>query len=76
MTLGAIILGVRRVFENAAANRAGLAGKPANLKVLWESTVGVVGASEVGKAVNDIAAFLAGGSPLAVVTEDMLGNTA
>lgn len=51
MTLAEIILGVRRVFENAAANRAGPAGWPPNLKTLWESTVGVVGASEVGKRV-------------------------
>ena len=51
MTLGEIILGVRRVFENAAANRVGPTGKPANLKVLWESTIGVVGASEIGKRV-------------------------
>ncbi len=51
MTLAEIILGVRRVFENAVANRAGPTGKPANLKTLWESTVGVVGASEVGKQV-------------------------
>src|SRR3712207_5956455 len=51
MTLGEIILGVRRVFENAAANRAGVAGWPANLKTLWESTVGIVGASEVGRRV-------------------------
>lgn len=51
MALGEIILGLRRVFENAAANRAGVAGKPANLRVLDGSTVGVVGASEVGKRV-------------------------
>ena len=51
MTLGEIILGLRRVFENAAANRRGPAAKPANLKVLYGATVGVVGASEVGKRV-------------------------
>ncbi len=51
MTLGEIILGVRRVFENAAANRDGPAAKPANLKILRGSTIGVVGASEVGKRV-------------------------
>ncbi len=51
MTLGEIILGLRRVFENAAANRVGPTGKPANLKILWESTIGVVGASEIGKRV-------------------------
>ena len=51
MTIGEIILGLRRVFPNAAANREGPVGKPANLKLLWGSTVGVIGASEVGKRV-------------------------
>ena len=51
MTLGQIILGLRRVFENAESNRRGPAGKPANVRVLFGSTVGIVGASEVGKRV-------------------------
>lgn len=51
MTLGEIILGVRRAFQNAAANRTGVAGKPDGLKMLWAVTVGVVGASEVGRRV-------------------------
>jgi len=51
MTLGQIIMGLRRACENAAANRAGPTGKPANLRVLYGSTVGVVGASEVGRRV-------------------------
>ena len=50
-TLGEIILGLRRVFENAAANRSDRAPKPARLKALRGATVGVVGASEVGKRV-------------------------
>ena len=51
ITLGQIIMGLRRACENAAANRAGPTGKPANLRVLYGSTVGVVGASEVGRRV-------------------------
>ena len=51
MTLGQIILGLRRAFENAVANRAGVAGHPAGLKTLLGSTVGVVGASQIGRRV-------------------------
>ena len=51
MTLGEIILGLRRVFENAVANHFGAAAKPAHLKLLSEATVGVIGASEVGRCV-------------------------
>lgn len=50
-TLGEIILGLRRVFQNAAANRTGPAPSPAGVRGLSGSTVGVVGASEVGKRV-------------------------
>src|SRR5262249_21714130 len=50
-TLGEIILGRRRVFENAAANRSGPAGKPAHAKIMFAAAIGVVGASEVGKRV-------------------------
>ena len=50
-TLGQIILGLRRLFENAAANRAGKAAWPAKMKALRGSTVGVVGGSEVGRRV-------------------------
>lgn len=49
MVLGEIILGLRQVLPNAAANRAGKASKPNGIKVLSESTVGVIAASEVGK---------------------------
>jgi phosphoglycerate dehydrogenase-like enzyme len=51
VTLGAIILGLRRLCENAAANRSGKAAWPAKMKGLYGSTVGVIGASEVGKRV-------------------------
>ncbi|KPK82556.1 MAG: phosphoglycerate dehydrogenase [Phycisphaerae bacterium SM23_33] len=51
MTLGEIILGLWRVFENAAANRLGPAGSPPALKVLYRATVGVIGASQVGRRV-------------------------
>ena len=51
MTLGQIILGLRRVFENVAANRVGPAEPPRQLKVLLGSTVGVVGASLIGRRV-------------------------
>ncbi len=50
-TLGEILLALRRVFENAAANRAGPVPAPAAMKDIRGSTVGVVGASEVGKRV-------------------------
>lgn len=51
MVVGEIVLGLRRVFENAAENRKGPCPKPERLKVLLTSTVGVIGASEVGKRV-------------------------
>ncbi len=51
MVLGEIILGLRRVWQNARDNRKGKAGSPEGLKVLYGSTVGVVAASEVGRRV-------------------------
>ncbi len=54
MTLAEIILGLRRAFENAAANRTGKnppGSRPARLRVLYGSTVGVIGASHVGREV-------------------------
>lgn len=51
VVLGEIILGLRRTYENGEANRKGVAGKPHNLKTLAGSTIGVIGASEVGKRV-------------------------
>jgi phosphoglycerate dehydrogenase-like enzyme len=49
--VGELICGLRRMHINAAANKQGLAGKPAGISVLSGSTVGVIGASEVGKRV-------------------------
>jgi phosphoglycerate dehydrogenase-like enzyme len=54
MTIGEIILGLRRLFENAAANHRVVTGKvqkSPHARVMYGSTIGVVGASEVGKRV-------------------------
>jgi len=51
MTLAQLITGLRRIDENAAANRRGIAAPPTTSKVMFESTVGIVGASEVGRRV-------------------------
>lgn len=51
MTLGQIILGLRRAFENAEENRRAIVGHPPRLKVLMGSRVGVVGASLIGRRV-------------------------
>jgi phosphoglycerate dehydrogenase-like enzyme len=50
-TLGEIILGLHRVFENGVANRAAQAGWPAHMRSLFGSTIGIIGASEVGRRV-------------------------
>lgn len=47
-TLGLLIVGLKRVIPNAQANRSGGYPKPANPRVLGTSTIGVVGASQVG----------------------------
>jgi phosphoglycerate dehydrogenase-like enzyme len=49
--IGALIVGLRCVIENASANRQGPARIPKGLRVLNDSTIGVIGASEVGKRV-------------------------
>lgn len=49
--LGQMIVGLRQMLPDAAANRHGPAGKPAGLKVLAGSNVGVVGAGVVGREV-------------------------
>lgn len=51
LVVGELIVGLRHGRANAEANRAGSSAKPAGLRVLGESTVGVVGASEVGRRV-------------------------
>jgi phosphoglycerate dehydrogenase-like enzyme len=55
MTIAEIILGLRRVWENAAANRVGKASQPKKLKVMYGSKIGVIGASQVGRRVVDLA---------------------
>jgi phosphoglycerate dehydrogenase-like enzyme len=50
-TVGELLIGLKRLLDNAAANREGRAGKPANSRTLGCSTVGIVGASHVGRAV-------------------------
>ena len=49
VALGELIVGLKRILENAAANRAGRGPKPANSKPLHSSVIGVIGASQVGR---------------------------
>jgi phosphoglycerate dehydrogenase-like enzyme len=49
MAVGELIVGLKRVLDNAAANRKGKAGKPKNSKCLASCTVGVLAASQVGR---------------------------
>lgn len=49
ITLGQLIIGLKRTIDNAVANRSGRSGKPANSKALGTSTIGVIGASQVGR---------------------------
>lgn len=51
ITLAQLIVGLRRTLENGAANRAGPAPRPQSSRTLAQSTVGVVGASLVGRRV-------------------------
>ncbi len=51
MTIGELIIGLKRVLENAAGNRCNGAGKPTNSRTLGNSTIGVIGASSVGRHV-------------------------
>ena len=52
--LGAMIMGIKCVFENSMANRLGIAHHPANSKSLYMSTVGIIGASQVGRRVIEM----------------------
>lgn len=49
--LGALIIGLRRALPNAQRNRSERTERPANLLYLAKATVGVVGASQVGRKV-------------------------
>jgi phosphoglycerate dehydrogenase-like enzyme len=44
-----VVLGLRRILPNAAANRKNKAKRPDNVLVMADATVGVVGASDVGR---------------------------
>lgn len=50
MTLAELILGLKRVLENAHANRTNRTVKPINSRNLASCTVGVIAASQVGRA--------------------------
>jgi phosphoglycerate dehydrogenase-like enzyme len=51
MTIGLIITTLRRIPQNAEANRVQTAVRPAHLKILRWSMIGIIGASEVGRLV-------------------------
>jgi len=50
LVVGELIIGLKRVLENSAANRQTTARRPDNSRTLPESVVGIVGASHVGRA--------------------------
>ncbi|MBN1671478.1 MAG: hydroxyacid dehydrogenase [Kiritimatiellae bacterium] len=50
LAVGELLIGLRRVLDNAAANREGRARKAANSRTLAAAVIGVVGASHVGRA--------------------------
>ncbi|MCC5788066.1 MAG: hydroxyacid dehydrogenase [Opitutales bacterium] len=50
-TVACAIMGLRNWMGNAGANRLGQAGKPAGMRLLGESVVGLIGASVVGRLV-------------------------
>lgn len=50
-TLGELIVGLKRVLENDDANRKGPADAPANARPLGNCTIGLAGASQVGRRV-------------------------
>lgn len=51
MTLGLLIVGLKRVVDNARDNHRGAAAKPSWSMSLYGATIGVVGASTVGRRV-------------------------
>ena len=51
MTLGELIIGLKRVLDDSAANRCGRPFPKAGMKTLSSSVVGVIGASHVGRRV-------------------------
>ena len=44
-----VVLGLRRILPSAAANRGGGFVRPTNVRVMSDATVGVIGASDVGR---------------------------
>ena len=49
-----VVLGLRRTLPNAAENQKGKAKRPENVRVMSDATVGVVGASDVGRAAIEL----------------------
>ena len=71
ITLAQLIIGLRLTLENWAANRAGPAPRPQSSRTLAQSTVGVVGASLVGRrVVRNLRAF----SPQILLYDPYLGD--
>lgn len=71
ITLAQLVVGLRRTLENGAANRAGPAPRPQNSRTLAQSTVGVVGASLVGRrVVRNLRPF----SPRILLYDPFLGD--
>jgi phosphoglycerate dehydrogenase-like enzyme len=58
ITLGQLIIGLKRTLENGAKNRLGKTGKPTNSRSLAACTIGVIGASQVGRrTIRNLAPF-------------------
>lgn len=54
LTFAEIVFGLRRTLPDATANRLGYTGVPAGLKTLFEATIGIIGASDIGRLVIDL----------------------
>jgi phosphoglycerate dehydrogenase-like enzyme len=50
-TLGCLIVGLKRIIPNANDNRRGRTPKPPNARALASTTIGLIGASQVGRRV-------------------------